>query len=925
MRIRVSMPSLKPLAHWGNRILLLVLAALGLLGAARANAAPTVAFFYADHPPLAALSTYDWAVVEPDHLPSPPNTGKTQWFAYVSLGEVHPQRDYFKDIPAEWKLGENKDWGGAVIDQRQPGWPAFVVDRMITPLWQRGYHAFFMDTLDAFNLVARTDAERQAQADGLVRVIAAIKARYPDAKLLANRGFEIMPRVHEQLAGVAFESLIQGWDAGRKQYRSVPAADQQWLLSQLEPVTRDYHLPVIAIDYALPADAPGISKQIIAHGFIPWVADPLLATLGSSRLKPVPRKVYILYNSKHADPDVMHSDLMYLATPLNYLGLATSYINVDEPLPELDPNQIAGVVSWLHNDEMSTPARTWVERAMSLGIPWAMLDDPGFSPDAGWFNRMGLSIGDWQSRVNGPRLNLQDPIFDHTGLLTAQGSGFYSWHQEKGQTLLQIGSANGQKHDAAAIMPWGGYVLSPYLILGMPDRTDRWLFDPVQFFQRALRLPAAPVPDVSTENGRRLFMFHVDGDGFVSKVERPGYPFAGQILLDEVIKRYPMPSTISVIEGEVGPTGLYPKDSPALEKIARQIFTQPNVEIASHSYSHPFRWGAIEAGAPGQGSEYHLKIPGYVFSSQREVSGSIDYINQHLAPPGKRVAVYLWPGDCDPPADAVEMVKKAGVVAMNGGDTTITRSQNSLTLMAPLGINKGQGLQIFAPNQDENVYTNDWTGPFYGFRRAIETYQLTDEPRRYKPIDVYIHYYTVTKRASLDALHTVLQWALAQDITPVYASQYIVRAQSFFNDVQIAQDGAAFVVHAGAVRTLRIPQSLGYPDLATSSGVAGYRDHGSDRYLHLIGPDARITFTPAVPTGVSLADANGLIIQGSASAGQLQLSLQAEQRNLQFGLRNAQTCKVTADGKVISGTTENNITHYTLTTHAATIIAQCSG
>ena len=54
---------------------------------------------------------------------------------------------------------------------------------------------------------------------------------------------------------------------------------------------------------------------------------------------------------------------------------------------------------------------------------------------------------------------------------------------------------------------------------------------------------------------------------------------------------------------------------------------------------------------------------------------------------------------------------------MNGGDTTITRSQNSWTRIAGLGIPKGGNFQVFAPNQNENVYTKDWTGPFYGFER----------------------------------------------------------------------------------------------------------------------------------------------------------------------------------------------------------------
>lgn len=48
---------------------------------------------------------------------------------------------------------------------------------------------------------------------------------------------------------------------------------------------------------------------------------------------------------------------------------------------------------------------------------------------------------------------------------------------------------------------------------------SRWAIDPPSFLQRALALPPMPVPDATTENGRRLFFAHIDGDGFASRAE----------------------------------------------------------------------------------------------------------------------------------------------------------------------------------------------------------------------------------------------------------------------------------------------------------------------------------------------------------------------------------------------------------------------
>jgi len=46
------------------------------------------------------------------------------------------------------------------------------------------------------------------------------------------------------------------------------------------------------------------------------------------------------------------------------------------------------------------------------------------------------------------------------------------------------------------------------------------------------------------------------------------------------------------------------------------------------------------------------------------------------------------------------------------------------------------------------------TGPdrFTVFERVIETFKLTDEPIRFKPVDIYYHFYAGTKPASIVAL-----------------------------------------------------------------------------------------------------------------------------------------------------------------------------
>ena len=77
-----------------------------------------MAFHYGDAPPWDELQAFDLVVVDPDHVKNPVavNLPHTQLAAYVSVGEVHPDRAYVADIPKTWIKGKNQDWGSLLID-----------------------------------------------------------------------------------------------------------------------------------------------------------------------------------------------------------------------------------------------------------------------------------------------------------------------------------------------------------------------------------------------------------------------------------------------------------------------------------------------------------------------------------------------------------------------------------------------------------------------------------------------------------------------------------------------------------------------------------------------------------------------------------------------------------------------------------------
>lgn len=876
----------------------------------------SVAFYYGDSFRVNDWRSYDLVVVEAGHVPQRliHSFKPGQLAAYVSVGEVNPQRPYAHVIQPAWVLGRNHDWKTQIMNLADANYRQFLLNDVIAPLWREGYRALFLDTLDSYRRYVKTPEAVQAQQAGLIALIKTLHQRYPGIQLILNRGFEILPQVHQWVRAVAAESLFAGWNQATGRYFKTTPAEQQWLIKQLN-IVKSYKLTPIVIDY-LPSDqrqqAQGLLEKIKQLGYVGWVtneqvtqtqvqtqaeAQTQLQTQAQTRqqqteaqsqtetllqaggmqtqaqtqtgsragTQSIPRKIIIVYNSR-LPHDVMNSEsLRYGAMPLEQLGYLPRFYQATDPLPSGNlKGQYSGVIVWLSHMLKPTQATTlehWLTAQIQNHVPVLVMSAFNFV--------LGKHLPPvWHLQFEQRRLPPKHVHWIYTAPLIGfeikpyvHNSNFVGIRAKQGRILAKLKTSDGMIGDMAAIMPWGGYVLAPLVVESLPEDQARWVVNPFKLYQNVLRLRPIPVPDLTTENGRRLLIAHIDGDGFVSRSEWPGTPLAGQSMKEEILDKYRIPTAVSIIEGELSEQGLYPSLSKPAEAIARDIFKLPWVEIASHSFSHPYKWLAIEHGEkPEKGEFYNMPIKGYTFSLKKEITDSIEYINQRLAPPNKRCRIFLWTGDTNPSPNALAMAYADGVLSMNGGDTVINNNTRSLTQIAPLGVNKGPYYQVFAPNQNENIYTKDWRGPYYGFRRAVETYKLTEKPFRYKPIDIYYHFYSAAKWASLHALKQVYDWALKQPILPLYTSQYIRKVLDN-NYTTLAKHGNDWLIHNnGLLREIRVPRTWGYIDLARSRNVIGYWPHGAYQYIHLgRGKQSRLAFTTKKPTQPYLAQANGLL------------------------------------------------------------------
>ena len=217
----------------------------------------SIVFYYADNPPTNILSQFDRLVFEPDNI-SAAQVGQltadgASAFAYLSIGEVGPERAYSSEIHADWILGKNPVWNSQVFDLTHAKLQAILINR-VGEIHSRGYQGIFLDTMDSYNIFAESAESKAAQQAGLVNIIERIGIKYPKLRIITNRGFEVIDLIAHQVEAVAAESLYSSWDNIGQRYKPVSNNDRQWLLSKLDHVKNTLGVDVIAIDYLPPAN-----------------------------------------------------------------------------------------------------------------------------------------------------------------------------------------------------------------------------------------------------------------------------------------------------------------------------------------------------------------------------------------------------------------------------------------------------------------------------------------------------------------------------------------------------------------------------------------------------------------------------------------------------------------------------------------------
>lgn len=536
-------------------LLVTALAAGAWLGMNSRAAAETTAFFYGTPIPAELTSAYDQVVVEPGHNHDVAALSKSHatLVAYLSVGEVAKHR--LSETDPSWRVSENDAWSSTVMDLTHPGYRAYFFDQY-EKLWRNGYRRFFLDTLDSYQLGTKDPKKREAQRKALCELISGLVTRHPEVRILLNRGFELMPEIGKKVHGVVAESLFDRFDAGKNAYVRVPKNDYEWLLARLREVKDRYKLPVIVIDYRPDdqrAEARVTAKKIADLGFEPWVCNGAINNLGVGRVEILPRKVMIITDKpQHAQS----GPARFLAPVIEYLGYVPEYHSLkDLPKHELHAH-VAGVISVLPPGSVYDDYEAWLSKQIAAGVRVVMFGGLGVRADGALAQALGFrplpAAAPGQGQVAKAAVAYRDELIGFEaeppergpdGVAVSLPSAAASQH-------LTLRTGQGGVATAIATTHFGGIALSHALALRGLSGERAWVIDPFRFLQRALKLPDVPVPDLTTESGRRVALLAIDAKGLADNARLRGRPRVANVLGAQILAKYRWPHALDLRQPE---------------------------------------------------------------------------------------------------------------------------------------------------------------------------------------------------------------------------------------------------------------------------------------------------------------------------------------------------------------------------------------
>jgi len=631
----------------------------------------------------------------------------------------------------------------------------------------------------------------------------------------------------------------------------------------------------------------------------------------------IKREILAVYDSREEPRPDQTRIHRFAEMPLNHMGFVVSYWDVNAGLPSAEQTEnLRGVITWFRR---APPALfyLWGQDQVRRGVRFVVLGDsslPSGNTSLADANRLFAEIGfglsgsavdiTYRTRIlhRDQLIGFERPLdpvlpaFPIVGTFGPDVSSHLVLEHREGNLVLAS--------SVVLTSSRGGYAANGYFVYEEPGTgRTKWIIDPFAFFQKAFGAELMPIPDVTTLSGRRLWFSHIDGDGWNNMTYIESYrdkpTIAAAVVLRELVAPYPdLPVSIGVIGADIDEKYGTPE---AARTTARELYALPQVEVATHTYTHPYQWSFFEnydraleerligpdesewkavlgdrmrrlarrlfPGLLRKSGETEAKFPDedppraysdFPFDLDQEIRGAITAAEE-MAPEGKHGTLYLWSGGAEPFEGAIARTRRLGLRNLNGGDSRFDADYPSISYLSPISRAAGSERQIYAGNANDYIYITDGSGRDHGFLHLEATVGATENPRRLKPINVYYHMFAGERSAQLAGVRHHLDGARQAIITPIAASHYAAIADGFFSTRLTALGESSWLVqNRGALQTLRFDDVADLAvDFSRSVGVLGQRKKGSSLYVALdeahdevivaLGPDSGETTEVSAP------------------------------------------------------------------------------
>lgn len=808
----------------------------------------TVAFYYGDDFKNSYSKIFNKIVVQPDKIPQDIlKNNPDRYYAYLSIGEFNDEG------LKETAIGYNRAWKTYIGDIKNEKYRNYLITQ-IEKLKQQGFKNFFFDTIDSYQTVVKDEKQKKQYINALIDFIKDFKRQNPESDIILNRPFDMLEELRSVCDKIAAESLYYGIDPQSKNYIQMRTEDTLWLKEKLNNAKKlGYNVYVIDYSNKSYEEKVEIARKIFEDGFIPYITDSDLKEWGVNYFQKINKNILMIYDSDVYPDAIFSSAHRIFSVPLEYYGYIPKLTDIKKLPSDLSSLSAAVFIGVSKFNKDTEKIFKWIKKAINSKVKIFFISE--FPIEDYHLESLGIKVRDNPQPHIPLKLDIKKECIDYE-IETEKILTDKIVSAEKGEIILSYSNSTATYH-SIVITDWGGYVSDKNSIIKIEDE-ELLGFNPFCLFKKALNLKNIPVPDITTLNGNRILFVHIDGDGFRSQYENSiERQYSGEVLLKEILLKYQIPHSVSVIRGEIENPKIDESQSSRLKKIARDIFLLPYVEVANHSFSHPHSLVEIKKSDDVKLIEqlYDIKIDGYKPDIHHEIIGTKKWIEENIIPE-KKNELYFWTGNCIAPYEALKLLYENSILNINGGFTYITKNNPFLSLISPAGIERNGLYQIYAAQQNENIYTNLWSLPKKGYKNVIETFELTDKPLRLKPINIYYHFYSASRYDSLKALKEVYDYALSKEVIPLFTSQYIKSAIDFYNIEIFNYKNQWIVLSDGNIKTLRIKD--GFPEI--KSGVCGYRKINEEVYTHMCSdPPYFISITSSTPEELYIENSNAFI------------------------------------------------------------------